>query len=75
MAVLREVSEKPLRMVRVLRKGEKDDGAFDLDFWRRVGAEGRFAAAWEMVSEIAAFRGENGDQPRLQRSVLRIHRR
>lgn len=62
-------------MVRVLRNRQEDDGSFDLEFWSRVGAEGRFAAAWEMVSEVAAVRGEHGDQPRLQRSVLRILRR
>ena len=38
-------------MTRTLRGGEKDDGRFDLDFWRKVGAEGIFAAAWEMVTE------------------------
>ena len=38
-------------MARVLRSGAKDDGSFDLEFWRRVGAEGVWAAAWEMVAE------------------------
>lgn len=61
-------------MTRVLRPGHVDDGSFDYEFWRRVGAEGRFAAAWEMVQEVAAIRGENGDQPRLQRSVVRVQR-
>ena len=61
-------------MSRVLRQGERDDGSFDLEFWRRVGAEGRFAAMWEMVGEAAAFRGQDGIQPRLQRSLLRIKR-
>lgn len=65
---------KRVVMARVLRPGEKDDGSFDLEFWRRVGAEGRFAAAWEMVAEVAAMRGESGSQPRLQRSVLRVVR-
>lgn len=32
---------KPVRMVRVLRDASDDDGTFDLDFWREVGAEGR----------------------------------
>jgi hypothetical protein len=62
-------------MTRLLRPGEADDGSFDLEFWRRVGAEGRFAATWEMVAEAAAWRGEDGDQPRLQRSVVRVVRR
>lgn len=62
-------------MSRVLRDGEQDDGSFDLAFWQAVGAEGIFAAAWEMVSELRAFRGEDGDEPRLQRSVVRVERR
>ncbi len=28
-------------MTRVLRNHQKDDGSFDLDFWQKVGAEGR----------------------------------
>ncbi len=67
--------EKRIVMSRVLRGGEKDDGMFDLDFWQTVGAEGIFAAAWEMVNEARAFRGEDGDEPRLQRSVVRVIRR
>jgi hypothetical protein len=66
---------KRLVMSRVLRGGAPDDGAFDLEFWQRVGPEAIFAAAWEMVSERRSMRGESADEPRLQRSVLRvIHR-
>jgi hypothetical protein len=61
-------------MTRVLRNGAQDDGQFDLEFWRRVGAEGIFAAAWEMVQEVRAMRGEDGDEPRLQRSICRLVR-
>ena len=70
-----EVREERVVMSRVLRSGEKDDGAFDLKFWQAVGGEGIFAAAWEMIDELRSFRGEDGDQPRLQRSVLRVVRR
>lgn len=62
-------------MSRVLRNGEPDDGAFDLEFWQRVGAEGIFSAAWDMVRQVGAMRGEDGDEPRLQRSILRVVRR
>lgn len=62
-------------MTRILRNHARDDGSFDLEFWRKVGAEGLFAAAWEMVQEVAAFRGQDGSQPRLQRSVTRTIRR
>lgn len=68
------VREHRIVMARVLR-GESDDGAFDLEFWRRVGPEGVFEAAWEMVSEARAMRGDLADEPRLQRSVLRVVRR
>ncbi len=63
-------------MARVLRNGVQDDGSFDIEFWRRVGAEGRFAAAWQMVREADAIRGvQSVREHRLQRSVLRIERR
>lgn len=69
------MKRKGVVMSRVLRPGERDDGTFDLEFWRRVGPEGRFAAMWEMVGEVEAFRGRDGSQPRLQRSVVRVRRR
>lgn len=70
------MAEPRVRMARVLRNGMQDDGSFDIEFWRRVGADGRFAAAWEMVCEADAIRGvQNAREPRLQRSVLRIERR
>lgn len=61
----------------MLRGGQQDDGSFDLEFWQEVGAEGIFAAAWAMVGEVRAMRGggEDDDEPRLQRSVLRVVRR
>jgi hypothetical protein len=63
------------KMSRVLRNGAKDDGTFDIQFWQRLGAEEIFSAAWDMVSETRNFRGEDGNEPRLQRSVLRVVRR
>jgi hypothetical protein len=66
--------DKRVVMARVLKPGEADDGAFDLAFWQQVGAEGRFEAAWDMVCQASAIRGEDERQPRLQRSVLRVIR-
>jgi hypothetical protein len=43
-------------------------------FWKRVGAEGRFAAAWQMVSEVNAIKGKEIGESRLQRSVQSIQR-
>ena len=51
------MAKRPVRMTRVLRNGARDDGSFDIEFWRRVGAEGRFAAVWQMACEADAIRG------------------
>lgn len=59
---------------RLIRRGQ-DDGSFDRSFWQSIGAEGRFIAAWEMVSEAQLFRGRNVGESRLQRSVQHIQRR
>jgi hypothetical protein len=59
---------------KLLRIGSDEADRMDWEFWQSVGAEGRFAAAWEMVAEVNAFRGGDGNQPRLQRSVQNIQR-
>lgn len=69
------MDERRVSMTRVLRAGREDDGEFDREFWRAVGAEGIFSAAWEMVQERRAFRGDDSDEGRLQRAVVRITRR
>jgi hypothetical protein len=61
-------------MARLAKKAALDR-SFDLEFWSAVGAEGRFAAAWDMVAETAALRGRDAGELRLQRSVLRSRRR
>jgi len=64
----------PRRLItaKLVRFGEGEK--MDREFWRNVGAEGRFSAAWEMVGEVDAIRGQDGSQPRLQRSVQNIQR-
>ena len=59
---------------RMIRR-DTDDGSFNLSFWKDAGAEARFAATWEMVAEARLFKGLNGSEPRLQRSVQNIQRR
>jgi len=61
-------------VTRKIRRGD-DDGSFDREFWQSLGAEARFAAMWEMVSEVDLIRGKDGRQPRLQRHVHRLKRR
>jgi hypothetical protein len=55
-------------------RASEADRSFDLLFWRDVGAEGRFAAAWQMISEVAAIRGKDIGESRLQRAVQNIQR-
>ena len=70
------MSEPPaVRMVRLLRRLEDDDGSFDLEFWQQVGSEGRFAAMHDLVIEAQLMRGGDACEPRLQRSVVRLERR
>ena len=61
-------------ITRKIRRGE-DDGSFDRAFWQALDPEVRFAAMWEMVSEVDLIRGKDGRQPRLQRHVHRLERR
>ena len=51
----------------------KMDRSFDLEFWDKVGVQGRFQALWQMVLEAEAIKGKN--VPPLQRSVQNIKRR
>ena len=69
----REMSNRKIRMARLCKIAEQDR-SFDREFWSKVGAEVRFAAAWEMVAEYMAIRGADGSKSRLQRSVARIER-
>ena len=57
-----------------LVKAKDMDRSFDLLFWKRVRAEARFAAAWQVVSEVNAIKGKEIGESRLQRSVQNIKR-
>jgi hypothetical protein len=58
---------------RLVRQGQAEND-FDARFWREAGSQARFEALWDMVLEARAWRGEEGPEPRLQRSVLHIRR-
>lgn len=62
-------------MTRLLQPGEKDDGAFDREFWQRAGTAAIFEAAADMVGDVARFRGDNDPPPRLRRSFVRLIKR
>ena len=66
--------EKRIIMERIIPRG-RDNGEFDLEFWRRAGPEMRFAAAWAMVMEADLFKGRHAVKSRLQRSIQNIERR
>ena len=54
----------------------KDKNTFNVEFWKKVSPEVKFAATWEMVSEVNLIRGEkDAGESRLQRSVQNIKRR
>lgn len=57
-------------------RGSSEEKQFNIDFWRSVSAGEKLIAAWEMVGEIAWFKGQlHGGESRLQRSIEHIERR
>ena len=58
---------------RLVRQGH-DEEAFDAEFWAAMTGEQRVELLWEMVLEARAIRGEVGDEPRLQRTVVSLRR-
>jgi len=47
----------------------------DLQYWQGQSDATKFAAAWEMVLEAHALKGEDLSESRLQRSVASFQRR
>lgn len=48
------------------------DRSFDLLFWKKVGTQGKFEAAWDMVSDLPNWNPRYGNQQRLRRSVASL---
>lgn len=65
--------KRKVRMARLVPLREADR-SFDREFWRRVGAQGRFAAMWQMVVEAEKIRGGDERQLRLDRTVESLSR-
>lgn len=61
-------------MARVSKWRDGDD-SFDVEFRRRVGAEGRLAAMWQRVVDFDFIKGGDGRIPRLAKNVERVERR
>ena len=70
----RRMSNAERKMTARLIKMQDDDRSFDVEFWQNAGTDAIFAAAWQMVLEVKAIRGEDGGQSRLQRSVASFRR-
>lgn len=45
---------------------------FDIQFWKKAGAQARFVAAWQMISDFFKMRGQRAPKLRLRRSVQNI---
>ncbi len=62
-----------IRMARLV-KAEEADRSFGLIFWKRMGVEEKFKAAWHMVLEVNRIKGKGIGESRLQRSVQSFQR-
>jgi hypothetical protein len=69
-----QLSRKDRGIVARLSLQGDDEVAFDRAFWAGLGPAARLEALWDMVLEARVWKGNRGDEPRLQRSVLRIER-
>ena len=61
-------------MSRLVRLEEADD-SFDIEFWNRVGTQGKLAAAWQMVQELVYWNPQYAPEPRLRRFHTLLKRR
>lgn len=71
---MNEGSRKDRGIVARLSRQGADEAEFDRAFWAGVEPGVKLEALWDMVLEARLWRGDRGDEPRLQRSVLRIER-
>ena len=55
-------------------KSFKEADQWDEWFWKRAGAQARFAAAWRCIIDYYRMKGKNVRKPRLRRSVQNIER-
>jgi hypothetical protein len=69
------VPDLPRKMTQRLVRRGAGEREFDREFWSRLTPEQRVECLWDMVLEARELKGLHGDEPRLQRSVLRIERR
>ncbi len=76
MSTLEErAAERRKRMVVNVARSFEEAEEWDTNYWRQLGHEVRFAAAWEMIDQVEAIRGNDVCQPRLQRAAISLQRR
>lgn len=69
------VPDRPREItLRLVKQGDAEL-EFEREFWARLTAEQRVECLWDMVLEARALKGLDGDEPRLQRSIVRLVRR
>jgi hypothetical protein len=59
---------------RLVRRGTAES-EFEREFWNRLTPEERVECLWDMVLEARELNGLHGDEPGLQKSVVRLVRR
>jgi hypothetical protein len=55
----------------MVHRGAEEE-AFDRDFWARMDPGEKLELLWDMVLEADVWKGGDGSEPRLQRSVCRL---
>ena len=58
-----------------LVKLEDADDSFDIEFWNKVGVQGKLEAAWQMVCDLVNWNPKYAPEPRLRRSHTLFKRR
>ena len=66
--------KKRVIMSRLVAWKDMDD-SFDIEFWNRVGTQGKLAAAWQMVEDLINWNPKYAPEPRLRRSHTSLKRR
>ena len=66
--------KKKVVLAQLIRRSRAND-SFDLRFWRKVGVQGRWEAAWKMVEDLAQWKGARENQQRLRKSVATLAHR
>lgn len=51
-----------------LAKATEPDMVFSLKFWKRVGVQGKFKAAWNMVCDLKNWNKKHGVQQKFQKN-------